>query len=50
MVDRWDNDTINEEKLKYWHNKYKNYFLDKKKRSEILSKMTLKYWVNKIIN
>lgn len=48
IVKKWDDDTINENNLISWYNKYYNYFLNNIKRKEMLNKLTLDYWVNNV--
>ena len=46
IVKNWDIETINEENLLAWHNKYYCYFTDYTKRKQMLYCLTLDYWVN----
>lgn len=48
IVKKWDVDTINENNLIMWYEKYYNYFTDKTKRQNMLEILSLDYWVNYI--
>jgi len=45
IVEKWDVDTINDEKLNLWYNKYYNYFTHEYKRKKMLEILSLDYWV-----
>jgi hypothetical protein len=46
IVDGWDTDTINEENLIIWRDKYYKYFTNTEERSRILKILSLKFWVD----
>ena len=48
IVKKWDENTINEENLKFWHNKYYNYFTNESKRKKMLYALSLDYWVKHV--
>ena len=48
IIKEWESDTITEENLILWHNKYYNYFINNDKRKKILHNLTLDYWVEYI--
>ena len=48
IVKKWDIDTINENNLILWYNKYYNYFKNNKKREKMLNNLSLDFWVNYI--
>lgn len=48
FVDDWNKDTINEQNLRKWYAKYIKYFTDEDKRKNVLEKLGLNYWTNKI--
>lgn len=48
ILDDWTPDAITEEKLKEWYDIYSPYFLQPELRNEVLKKLSLKYWVDKI--
>ena len=50
IVDKWDIDTITEDKLIIWHNKYYNYFTNYEKRKQMLYYLSLDYWINYVRN
>jgi hypothetical protein len=48
FVDDWNLNTINENDLKIWLEKYSKYFDDKELRKEWVNKLFLNYWEDKI--
>jgi hypothetical protein len=50
IVKEWNVNTINENDLTIWYNKYYNYFTNNKKRKEMLNYLSLDYWVNYVNN
>lgn len=46
IVKEWDVDTINENNLIIWYNKYYNYFKNNIKRKKMLNTLSLDFWVN----
>ena len=45
IVNEWNSDTINEEKLTVWAQTYYTYFTNPEKRKQMLRYLTLDYWV-----
>lgn len=50
IIQKWNENTINEENLKNWHKKYYNYFLDNTKRKNMLKALKLDFWINYVKN
>jgi hypothetical protein len=50
IVKEWNINTINQNDLMMWYNKYYNYFTNYEKRTEMLNCLSLDYWVNYINN
>ena len=50
IVKEWNDSTINENNLKMWHSKYYCHFTNKSKRTEMLNKLSLKFWVDYVSN
>jgi hypothetical protein len=46
IVDKWDTDTINEENLIMWRDKYYKYFTNTEERNRILKILSLEFWVD----
>jgi len=46
IVKKWDIDTINEDNLLLWYNKYYSYFTNYEKRKQMLYHLTMDYWIN----
>ena len=46
IVKNWDVDTINENNLTLWYNKYYTYFEDNVRRQQMLKALSLDYWIN----
>lgn len=49
FVDKWTSDTLSKEKLDKWFEEKKKYYEDEILRKEVLKKLTLDYWWDKII-
>ena len=50
IVENWDTDTINEENLIMWREKYYKYFTNTEERSRILKILSLEFWVDYVSN
>jgi hypothetical protein len=50
IVEKWDAETINENNLLLWYNKYYSYFTNYEKRKQMLHYLTLDYWINYVNN
>ena len=46
IVKNWNIDTINENNLTIWYNKYYNYFTNSEKRIKMLNYLSLDFWIN----
>ncbi len=46
IVKGWKPHTINARKLQRWHKKYYPYFTDPQRRDQLLTRLSLEYWVN----
>lgn len=50
FIDEWISESITEEKLHKWRFELNPYFMDDTKRSQVVEKLTTKYWFTKIHN
>ena len=50
FIDEWTSISITEEKLQKWRSELNPYFMDGTKRSQVVEKLTTKYWFTKIHN
>ena len=49
IVKNWNSDTINENNLLSWYNKYYIYFTDNIKRKQLIMKLSLNFWLKYIL-
>lgn len=48
IIKDWSSENINNEKLKFWRDKYYDHFLNKQKRDDMLKKLSIDFWVKRV--
>lgn len=48
IVKDWSSETINTGMLKFWRDKYYGHFLNRQKRDNMLKKLSIDFWVNRV--